>query len=85
MCNRKETYIWILQKLFRSNSTWEKINKIAFSSNDNKRIQQIDSTETYAHRMIKDLVIQQIKCNDVMRWYKNVYLWWWYKGKHRGI
>ena len=27
-------------------------NKIALSSNDNKRMQSIDSIETYAHRII---------------------------------
>ena len=34
----------------------EEINKIALSSNDNKRIQSADSIETYAYGMNKDLV-----------------------------
>ena len=37
----------------------EKINKIALSSNDDKRIQSIDSVETYAHKMSKDLVCKE--------------------------
>ena len=39
----------------------EKINKIALSSNDDKRMQSIDSIETYAHGMSKDLITQEKK------------------------
>ena len=54
-------------KIFKvkDNVFTEKINKIALSSNDDKRMQSIDSTETYAHGTSKDLVHkkQEIKCN----------------------
>ena len=35
----------------------EIINKIALSSNDNKRMQSIDSIGTYAYRKSKDLIM----------------------------
>ena len=38
----------------RHNVFAEEINKIAFSSNDNKRIQSTDSLETYAYGASKD-------------------------------
>ena len=43
-----------------------KINKIALSSNDDKRIQSIDSVETYAYGTSKYLVCkkQEIKRNN---------------------
>ena len=34
----------------------EEINKVVLSSNDDKRMQSIDSIETYAHGISKDLV-----------------------------
>ena len=37
----------------------EEINKIALSSNDDKRMQSIDSIETYAYGMRKDLVSEK--------------------------
>ena len=37
----------------------EEINKIALSSNDNKRMQTIDSIETYAYGTSKDLVCEK--------------------------
>ena len=43
-----------MQQRFKSqrhNVFNEKINKIALSSNDNKKIQSINSIETYAHEM----------------------------------
>ena len=43
-------------KIERYNVFTEEINKIAFSSNDDKRMQSIDSTETYSYKTIKDLV-----------------------------
>ena len=52
----------------------EEINKIALSSNDDKRIQSIDSIETYASETSKDVVIEKevIKCNNIMKRYKNI-------------
>ena len=49
----------------------QEINKIALSSNDNKRIQSIDWIETYAFGMSKDLVIktEEIKCNNIIKRY----------------
>ena len=67
------------QQRFRSekhSAFTEEINKIALNSNDNKIIQSIDSIETYAHGMSKDLVCKkkEIKCNNIMKQYKNVLL-----------
>ena len=41
----------------------EEINKIAFSSNDDKRMQSINSIEIYAYRMREDLVSEKMRCN----------------------
>ena len=51
----------------------KQINKIAFSSNDDKRMQSIDSIETNAYGTNKDLVSQKemIKCNDIIKQYRN--------------
>ena len=43
-------------KCERHNAFTEEINKIALIANDDKRIQSIDSIETYAHGMSKDPV-----------------------------
>ena len=50
----------------------EEINKIALSSNDDKKIQSADSIETHAYGKTKDLVIEEeeIKCNSVIKQYK---------------
>ena len=47
----------------------EKINKIALSSNDDKRMQTIGSIETYAYGTSKDLVSEkkEIKCNNILK------------------
>ena len=47
----------------------EEINKIALSSNDDKRIQSIASIETYAYGSSKDLVCnkEQIKCSNIKK------------------
>ena len=39
-----------------------------------KRMQSIDSIETYAHGMSKDLICkkEQIKCISIIKQYKNV-------------
>ena len=51
----------------------EEIKKIALSSNDDKRMQSIDSLETYAYGTSKDLVSEtkEIKCNNIIKRYKN--------------
>ena len=50
------------------------INRIALSSNNDKRIQSINSIETYAHRKNKYLVFEKekIKCNNIIKQQKNV-------------
>ena len=47
----------------------EEINKIALSSNDDKRMQSIDSLETYAYGTSNDLVSdkEEIKCNNIIK------------------
>ena len=47
----------------------EEINKIALSSNDDKRMQSIDSIETYAYGTSNDLVSdkEEIKCNNIIK------------------
>ena len=63
----------------------EEINKTALSSNDDKRMQSIDSIEVYAYGTSKDLVSEKedIKCNNIIKWYKNELLWWCQKRKHK--
>ena len=63
------------EQRFRSekhNVFTEEINKIALSSNDDKRMQSIDLIETYAYGMGKYLVSEkeEIKCNNVIKRYK---------------
>ena len=57
----------------RHNVFTKEINKIALSSSDDKRMQSIDSIETYAYEMNKDLVSEkeEIKCKNVMKRYTN--------------
>ena len=52
----------------------EDINKIVLSSNDDTKIQWVGSVETYVYGMNKDLVCEkeEIKCNNIMKQYKNV-------------
>ena len=52
----------------------EEISKIAVISNDDKRIQSIDLTKTYAHETSKDLVSEkeEIKCNNIIKQYKKL-------------
>ena len=47
----------------------EEINKISLNSNDDKRIQLIDSIEAYAYGTSKDLVCNkdEIKCNSIIK------------------
>ena len=50
----------------------EEISKIALSSNDDKRMQSIDSIEADAYGMSKDLVSEkeEIKWNNIVKLYK---------------
>ena len=41
----------------------EEINKIALSSNDDKRMRPIDSIETYAYGTTKDIICKKEKLN----------------------
>ena len=56
----------------RHNVFTEEMNKIALSSNDDKRMQSIDSIETYACGTSKDLVSdkKEIKCSNMIKWYR---------------
>ena len=51
----------------------EEIKKIALSSNDDKTMKSIDSIETYAYGMSKDLVSEkeEAKCNNIVKQIKN--------------
>ena len=55
----------------------KKKKKIALSSNDYRRIQSIDSIETYAYGTRKDVITkkEEIKCNSIIKRYKNDYIW----------
>ena len=74
---KKNKLILKTQQRFRSerhNVFTEEINKIPLSSNDDKRMQPIDSIETYAYETNKDLVCKKenIKCNNIIKQYKSV-------------
>ena len=62
----------IQQKFERHNVFTEEINKIALSSNDDKRIQSIDSIETYAYATSKNLISdkEEIECSNIIKQYK---------------
>ena len=49
------------------------IRLLALSSDDDKRMQSIDSIETYAYGTSKDLVSEEeeIKCKNIIKRYKN--------------
>ena len=64
------------QQRFKSESYnlfTEEINKIVWSSNDDKRMQSIDLIEGYAYDVSKDLVNKQkeIKCNNIIKEFEN--------------
>ena len=64
-----------IQQRFKSESYnvfTEEINMIALSSNDDERMQSIDSMETYAYGTSKYLVSdkEEIKCNNIIKRYK---------------
>ena len=57
------------QQIFRGkkhNLFTEEINKTALNANDDKRIQSIDSVETYSHGSIKEIEKKEIKCYNVI-------------------
>ena len=56
----------------RHNVFTGEINKIALSSDYDKKMQSIYLVETYAYRTSKDLVSQkeEIKCNNIIKQYK---------------
>ena len=56
----------------RQNIFTEEIYKITLSSNDDKRMQSIDSIEIYAYGTGKDLVSnkEEIKCSNIIKRYK---------------
>ena len=53
----------------RDNDFTEKIGKFAFLSNNDKRMQAIDSLEMYAYGTSKDIVSdkERIKCNNIIK------------------
>ena len=60
------------QQIFKTESHnvfTEEINKIAVGLNDDKRLQSIDSIETYAHGTMKDLIWkkEQIKRINIIK------------------
>ena len=64
-----------MQQRFKSeihNAFTEEIGKIALSSNDDKRTQPIDLTETHAYGTSKDLVSEkeEIECNNIIKRYQ---------------
>ena len=66
-----------IQPKFRSdkhNVYTEETDKIALSWNDDRKMQSINSKETYTHGTSKDLVCKkgEIKCDNIMKQYKNV-------------
>ena len=50
-------------------------------------MKSIDSIETYAYGMNKNLVCkkEEIKCDNIIKQYKNVYLGLYYKRRHKRI
>ena len=65
-----------LQQRFRSkkhNVFTEKVNKIELSTDNDKRIQSIDSTETYTYGTSKDKIRRngKNKCKNIIKQYKN--------------
>ena len=64
------------QQRFRSkkhNIFTAEINKIAWSANADKRIQSIDSVETYAYGTNKEIIDRkkEMKCNSIIKQYQN--------------
>ena len=71
-CIKNNKSILKIQQRFESerhNVFTEGINKIALSSNDDKRMQSIDSIETYTYGTSTGLVSEkeEIKCNNIIK------------------
>ena len=51
----------------------DEVNKVTLSAADDKRIQSIDSIETYAYGTNKGLICknEEIKCGNIIKQYKN--------------
>ena len=49
------------------------MNNVALNSNDDKRMQSIDSIETYAYETSKYVISEkeEIKCSNIIKRYKN--------------
>ena len=63
------------QQKFRSdkhNLLTEEVNKITQCANDDKRIQSIESIETYVHGMSKDLVLYVKRRNEIYQCNKTI-------------
>ena len=63
----------------------KEINKIALWSNDNERMQSIDSIETYAYGTSKNVVFKkkEIKSSNITKQFKNIQFWLYHKGRHK--
>ena len=82
---RVKTYSYLIvlksdhKEFIKNNKLIVKIqlNKINLSSNDDKRMQLTDLTETHAYAMSKDLVTEkeEIKCTNIINRYKNYEIW----------
>ena len=73
----KNWLILTTQQRFKSerhNLFTEAINKITLSSSYDKRMQSVDSIETYAYGTSKELIRkkEKIKSNNMLKKYKNV-------------
>ena len=66
--HKKQNNIKITTKI-RCNAFTEEINKIALSSNHDKRIWSIDSIETYVYKTKIDLICkkEEIKWNNIVK------------------
>ena len=66
----------ILKKTYQrfKNEIHEVINKIVLSSNDDEKMQSIDSIETYAYGTSKDIICkkEKSKSNVIIKEYENV-------------
>ena len=74
--NNKNKLILKSQQRFQNqlhNNFTEKIIKIALISNNDKRMQSIDSIKRYEYRTRKVLVSQkeEMKCNNIFKKYKS--------------